>query len=294
MAGVIRDLRTFAVAANAMFKTALVSSAAGDPTAPFTTTVNMTTKRVEFPIAGNVGPLREWKGSRIIKSVMRDAFEIVAKRFEKTISIKVEDLEDDNLDLYMPAINVLARQAARWRAQQMIKALEANGNGYDQVPFFGATHPERGVNVANYTPGANPAWYVFDTNLPVKPLIWGERKAPVLTPRTDPADPFVFDKDEHLWGVRARGGPGFGLWQGAYKSKAALDAPNFEAAVTQMRLRVDEEGENLDVNPVLVVVPPQLEFDAKRLFGRSTDSTGGDNIHEGGIQYVVINRLTGA
>lgn len=293
MAGVIRDLRTFAVAANAIFKTALQAQATEDPTAPFTTVVNMTTKRVEFPISGNVGPLREWKGSRIIKSVMRDAYEIVAKKFEKTISIQVEDLEDDNLDVYMPAINMLARQAARWRGQQMVRALEQNGPGYDGLPFFSATHPERGANVSNFTPGANPAWYVFDTNLPVKPLIWGERVAPKMTPRTDPADPFVFDKDEHLWGVRARGGAGYGLWQGAYKSKSTLDAANFEAAVTQMRMRADEEGENLDVQPNLVVVPGSLEFDARRLFGRATLSTGEENIHQGAIQYVVVNRLTG-
>lgn len=292
MPGVIRDLRTFSVAVNAALKTAMQGQT-NDVSAQFTTTINMQTKRVEFPIAGTVGPLREWKGSRIIKSIMRDAYEIVAKKFEKTISLPVEDEEDDNLDVYMPAIRMLAAQAANWRSQQVHKALEANGAGYDGQPFFSSTHPERGANVSNFTPGANAAWYVFDTTTPVQPLIWGEYIAPKMVAKTDPSSDHVFFKDEYLWGVRARGGPGYGLWQGAYKSKATLDAANFEAAVTSMRTRFDEESESLNITPNLLVVPPQLQFDALRLFGRATDATGGDNIHNDGIKWIVSNRLTG-
>ena len=292
MPGVIRDLRTFSVAVNAAFKTALQGNS-GDQSAAFTTVIQMSTKRVEFPIAGTIGPMREWKGSRIIKSIMRDSYEIVARKFEKTISIPAEDVEDDNLDVYMPAIRQLAAVTANWRSQQIHKALEANGVCYDTLPFFSASHPERGVTVSNYTPGANPAWYLFDVSTPVQPMIWGELIAPKVVPKTDPSSDHVFFKDEFLWGARARGGPGYGLWQGAYKSKAALDPANFEAAVTTMRLRADEEGENLNIIPTLLVVPPQLEFDARRLFGRATDATGGDNIHEGGIKYIVSNRLTG-
>lgn len=293
MPAVIKDLRTFSVAANAAFKTALQGNS-GDQSAAFTTEVNMTTKRVEFPLIGTVGPLREWKGSRILKSLTRSAYEIVAKKFEKTITIPREDVEDDNLDLWMPAIRMLAQQAALWRAQQCFKALELNGNGYDDVAFFAATHPERGANVSNFTPGANPSWYVFDTTKEVKAILWGNRIPPALTPRTDPADPFVFDKDEYIYGARARGGAGYGLWQFAYKSKSTLDAANFESAVTAMRTRLDEEGESLDVTPSLVVVPPQLEFDAQRLFGRAQLSTGEENIHKDGIKWIVVNRLTGA
>jgi phage major head subunit gpT-like protein len=297
MAAVIKDLRTFSVAVNAAFKTALQGNS-GDVSAQFTTEINMTTKRVEFPIAGNVGPMREWKGSRIIKSVSRSSYEMVAKKFEKTISISMEDVEDDNLDIYMPSINQLAFQVAQWKTQNVHKAIEANGLAFDSggadVAFFATTHKELGANVSNYAAGANPAWYVFDTSKPVKPFIWGTLRAPKITPRTQPDDPHVFDRDELLWGARARGGPGYGLWQSAYKSKTALDATNFESVVTAMRSRVDDEGESLDIQPMLLVIPPALEWDAKRLFGRSTTTDGSENIHEGGIKVLVSNRLTGA
>lgn len=291
--GVKGDLRTFNVAVNAAFKTALQGKTA-QKYAEFTTVIPMSGKEVEFPIAGTVGPLREWKGSRIIKSVIRNSYRIKNKKFEKTISIPVEDQEDDNLDVYMPAINMLAYQCAAWRDQQVFKALEANGKAYDDVAFFATTHQEGGVNVSNFAAGANPAYYVFDLSKPVKPLLWGERLAPKITPKTAPTDDNVFDKDEFLWGARARGGAGYGLWQGAYKSKTALDAANFEAIVTAMRMRKDDEGESLDIEPMILLVPPQLEFDAKRLFGRSILNSGEENIHEGGIKWMVCNRLTGA
>jgi phage major head subunit gpT-like protein len=293
MPGVKGDLRTFNVAVNAAFKTVLQGSQASQ-SAAFTTEVSMSTKRLEFPIAGTVGPLREWKGSRIIQSIIRDAYEIVAKKFEKTISIPVEDEEDDNLDVYMPAIRMLAYQTGAWKDQQVFKALEQNGNGYDKVPFFSTTHQEGGLNASNYVAGASPAWYLFDTTKPIKPVIWGNRVPPKVTPRTSDSDTHVFDKDEYLWGVRARGGSGYGLWQGARKQKTALDAPNFEAAVTAMRSRVDEEGETLDITPNLLVVPPALEFDAQRLFGRNILTTGEENIHNGGMKWITCNRLTGA
>lgn len=291
--GVRGDLRTFNVAVNAAFKSALQGKTAS-LSAQFTTEVNMTTRRVEFPIAGTVGPLREWKGSRIVQGIMRDSYSIVAKRFEKTIAIPVEDEEDDNLEVYMPAINMLAYQASAWKDQQVFSSIEANGLAYDGVAFFATTHQELGANASNYTAGANASWYIFDTTKPIKPIIWGNRVAPKLTPRTAPDDPNVFDKDEYIYGVRARGGPGYGLWQAARKQKTALDAPSFEAAVTAMRTRVDEQGESLDIVPNLVVVPPSLEFDALRLFGRNILATGEENIHNQGIKWLVANRLTGA
>ncbi len=293
MAGVLKDLRTFSVAVNAAFKLALQGDS-GSPINDLITDINMTTRKVEFPIAGSVGPMREWKGSRIVTSVMRSSYEIVAKKFEKTISLPVEDQEDDNLDIFMPAIRTLAQAVANWKSQQVHKAIEANGLAYDDVPFFSASHPEGGLNASNYQAGAGPAWYLIDASKPIKPWIWGTRVAPSIKPKTADSDDNVFWRDELVWGARARGGPGYGLWQTAYKSKAALDGPNLEAAEAAMRRRADENGETLDVVPTLVLVPPALKWDARRLFGPATVSGGADNIYQNEYRVVVSNRLTGA
>ena len=293
MVAVIKDLRTFSVAVNAMFKTALMGNS-GNLMSEFTTNININGKKVEFPITFGVGPMREWKGSRIVTSVARSAYEITTKKYEKTVSIPVEDVEDDNLDLYLPAIQTVSQAIANYRSQQLHLAIEANIPTYDDVNMFSSAHPEAGANASNFAAGASPAWYLLDVSKPVKPFLWADRVAPVLRPKTSPDDDNVFWNDEFIWGARARGGPGMGLWQLAYKSKTALDAANFETAVTTMRARKDEYGETLDVTPNLLVIPPQLEWDAVRLFGKSTLAGGEENIHQGSIRYVVDNRLTGA
>jgi phage major head subunit gpT-like protein len=209
------------------------------------------------------------------------------------LSIDVEDVEDDNLDIYLPAIRTMSVQVANWKAQQVFKALEANGLGYDEKQLFATDHQEAGANVSNFQAGAGAAWYLLDLSKPIKPILWGERVAPSIKAKTADSDDNVFWRDELVWGARARGGAGYGLWQMAFKSKAALTGPNFEAAEQWLRARRDEEGETLDIAPTMLLVPPALAWDARRLFGPATIE-GSDNIYQGAIPFTVSNRLTGA
>jgi len=263
----------------------------------FTTPLNMNTKTVEAPIAGVVGPMREWIGARVVEHLSSDAYKFTAKKFEKTIAISADAIDEDNVGVYQPSIEQLGLQTRLWPGQQVFKALEANGLGYDDKAFFATDHPEGSGTAANLTAGANPGWYVFDTSKPLKSMVWGLWIPPTITPRTSPDDPHVFDFDEFLWGVRAKGVAAYGFWQTAYKSKATLDASNLEAAITAMRSRVDDAGESLDITPTLVVVSRANEFAAKRLFGQARLANGEDNIHANagdGLRWMVANRLTGA
>lgn len=294
MAGVIRDLRTFSVAVNAAFKTQLIGNSGNQQADQLATTINMSTKEVEFPIiTGATGPMREWKGSRIVKSVLRDSYRIRTKKFEKTLGIDIEEVEDDNLDVYMPAINTMAIATGNWKAQQVFKALEDNGVGYDGKQLFATDHPEQGANVSNFQAGSGPAWYLLDLSKPIKPILWGERQKPTVKAKTSDSDDNVFWRDQYIWGARARGGAGYGMWQFAFKSKAALNGTNYEAAEQWLRARRDEDGETLDGAPSLLLVPPSLAWDVRRLFGPATIN-GSDNIYQGAIPFAVSNRLTGA
>ena len=262
----------------------------------FTSKINMTTKVMEAPIAGTVGPMREWKGSRIYKNIMATAISFKAKKFENTVTIQREDLEDDNVGVYMPSIQQLGEQAKMWPDQQIFKVLEDNPiTTFDGVPFFSASHPDldgSGV-VSNFQTGAGPAWYLFDTSTGMGPMIWGDRIAPEIVARQDPDDPHVFDRDEYVWGVRARGVALPGFWPLAFKSKQPLDAANFESAVLAMNSLKDEQGETLNITPNLLVVHHTTQFDARRLFGRGSLGDDGDNILQNAIPWVSSNRLTG-
>lgn len=293
MPGVIKDLRTFSVAVSAIFKQALIGNSASPADELFTEVTGGNARELEFPITYGVGPLREWKGSRIVESIKRSSYRITTKKFEKTLSLPVEDEEDDNLDLYLPSIRTLAIQVSNWKSQQAHKVIEQNLPAYDDVPFFSASHPENGQLVSNYQAGAGPAWYLIDASKPIKPWLWWTRVAPTIKPKTGDGEDNVFWRDELIWGTRARGGGGYGLWQYAYKSKAPLNAANLEAAEMAMRDRADDNGETLDTIPTVLFIPRQLRWDAQRLLGPSVVS-GSDNLYQNLYKVIVSNRLTGA
>lgn len=54
-------------------------------------------------------------------------------------------------------------------------------------------------------------WYLADTTRAIKPFVWALREAPSFAMRVDPRDPVVFDRNEYLFGARARGEAGFGF-----------------------------------------------------------------------------------
>ncbi len=294
MPGVIKDLRTFSVAVNGIFKQALIGNS-GNQLAPLITEVTGgNVRELEFPIGFGTGPMREWKGSRIVESVKRSSYRMTTKKYEKTLALEVEDEEDDNLDIYLPAIRTAAIQLGNWQAQLIAKNIEANGLGYDDRPFFDTAHPEGSGVASNYIAGANPAWYLIDASKPIKPWLWWTRVAPSMRPKPSPDDDNVFWRDQLVWGARARGGAGYGLWQYAIKSKQPLTGPNLEAAEQMMRDRADEYGESLDVIPTILLVPRQLRWDARRVLGPASLPGGGDNIYKDEWNVIVSNRLTGA
>jgi phage major head subunit gpT-like protein len=54
-------------------------------------------------------------------------------------------------------------------------------------------------------------WYLADNSKGVRPMIFQQRLAPVMTPVIDPSSPNVFERGVFTWGTRARGAAGFSL-----------------------------------------------------------------------------------
>ena len=64
-------------------------------------------------------------------------------------------------------------------------------------------------------------WYLLDTQKPVKPFIYQERKAPVFVQQDDPQTDAVFMRKKFKYGAEARAAAGYGFWQLAYGSTGA-------------------------------------------------------------------------
>lgn len=248
------------------------------PDADFTrvaTVINSTSKSETYGWLGKFPKMREWVGDRVIKDMEAKGYTITNKDFEATVGVDRNDIEDDNLGVYGPLMQEMGVSAAQ-QPDDLTFGLMAQGTTetcYDGQYFFDTDHPsfdENGgaITVANVdASGAagNPWWYLLDVTRPLKPMVYQERKKPQFVSKTDPQNSdHVFMKKEFLYGVDARCNVGFGLWQMAYASNAALDGDSLDTAIEKMRGLRDSNGRPLGIKPSLLVVGPKLRSAANK------------------------------
>lgn len=261
------------------------------------TVVPSTTAQNNYAWLGSWPMLREWIGERVVKILAAHGYTVVNKDFEATVGVKVNDVKDDQLGIYNPQFESLGVNAKK-HPDKLVFALLAAGTTelcYDGQYFFDDDHPlgdEAESTWSNITSGANAPWYLLDTSQPLKPLIFQMREAPELVVHDDPkVHSSVFMRKEILYGVDYRGNAGFGLPQLAHRSAAELTEDNYFAVKKAMRELTNEEGEPLEINPNLIVVPPSLELKAKKLFLTSQYSGGGENPLYKDVEVLVVQRL---
>lgn len=241
--------------------------------------------------------LREWVGDRVVKDMAASGYQVVNKLFEATVSVKRTDIEDDNVGVYTPLFSEMGR-AAKAHADELVFGLLAAGESticYDGQNFFDTDHPVypnvdgtgTATNVSNLQSGTNPAWYLLDCSRALKPLIFQERTRPELEAMTATNDEGVFVRDEYRYGIRYRCNAGFGFWQLAFKSKAALDQANFNAAMAAMMSIKADGGRPMGVKPTHLVVPPSLRAAALSLIEAQTISGGDSNPNYRAVEVII-------
>lgn len=285
------NLKTLFVAFQAAFASAF--SGAKPQWSRIATQVPSTSSENEYGWLGNFPRMREWLGSRVVKNIRQFAYSIKNKTFEATVSVPREAIEDDQYGVYTPLMSELGRSAAE-HPDELVFGLLAGGFAntcYDGQFFFDIDHPVTDANgveqsVSNFGGGAGTAWYLIDDSRAIKPLILQMRRTAALTAKTNLSDDNVFNDNEFVYGTDGRWNAGYGLWQLAYASRQALDEANLTAAIAAMRGMKGDNGRVLGINPRLLVVPPSLEFTAKKLVAASTTANGGENVLAGVLEVV--------
>lgn len=263
---------------------------------PLVTEVPMASKVVEIPMLLDLSGLREWVGDRVVDNFEARGFTMTAKKYEKTVAIDREHVEDDSYMLFSGRFEALGRKVQEFPDSLVWALIEAGEVGlcYDETPFFSASHPENGTVASNLSGAGQPPWYLFDASQIEKPIILGTRTQPELVGYEDPKDPSVFDSDMYKYGVRVRKGVQYGMWQCAYKSKATLDATALDAAVTTMMQRKNDKGESLGIAPTHLVVPASLRAKGRDLIEVETLTGGAKNPLFRSLELVVCHRLANA
>lgn len=277
------------------FKSAFATAFAGVAPAwqQIATLVPSATKTEDYAWLGQWPRLREWIGDRQIKNLQTSGYQLTNKKFESSVGVPRDDIEDDTYGVLTPLFSEMG-YAAGTHPDELVFALLAAGHTtpcYDGQNFFDADHPVGEGVVSNDLGGAGTPWYLLDTSRPLKPLIFQRRRDYALKAMTDEKDEAVFMRDEYRYGVDARCNVGFGFWQMAVRSAQALDDAGYTAARVALMSVKSDEGRPLGVKPTLLVVPPSLEAAALKLV-QAEATAGASNIYRNTAQVLVCPWLT--
>ena len=259
------------------------------------TLVPSTASQEDYSWLGEFSRLREWIGDRQVNQMRAYDYSIKNKKFEVTEGILAEYIEDDTYGVMMPKFADMGYAAAT-HPDELVFALLAAGFEtlcYDGQNFFDTDHPvgeiDSPVSVSNMQEGAGVPWFLLDTNRPLKPLIFQRRRDYRLQAKTDAGNSdHVFMTDEYLYGVDARVSTGFGFWQMAFASKAALDESNFNTAIESMMSQKSDKGRPLGIMPDLLVVGPKNRAAAKKVIEAENKAQGESNINYKAVEIVVV------
>ncbi|MBI5815893.1 MAG: Mu-like prophage major head subunit gpT family protein [Nitrospinae bacterium] len=107
------------------------------------TEVKSTTAGEEYAWIGMMPNMREWIGERVIKSLAAAGYYLKNKDFELTLGVPRNNILDDNLGLFTPLLESLARAAKLHPAELLAAILKAGETNlaFDGKPFFATDHP---------------------------------------------------------------------------------------------------------------------------------------------------------
>lgn len=266
-----------------------------------------TTKSNTYGWLGAMPSFREWVGARQFQNLKEHGYAITNKTFESSVEVSRDDIEDDNLGIYKPAVQELAREGALFPDELVFGLLKAGFTTpcFDGQNFFDVDHP---VNAKHDGSGSDASvsnvkinagyqgepWYLLDTSRSLKPLIWQNRRNLDLTTKFNPNDESVFVNNTFQFGADLRGNAGFGFWQMAFGVKDTLNAENFWHAYMAMKALTRDGGAKLKIKPTLLVVPASLERAATELLERQFKTEGGatvDNELHGKVELLVVDAL---
>lgn len=86
--------------------------------------------------------LREWLGPRVAQNLAEHRYTLRNKKFEGTVRVSRDDIEDDNLGMYKSMHIPQLAQAAKKHPDELLAALlTANPTAFDGKALFASDHP---------------------------------------------------------------------------------------------------------------------------------------------------------
>ena len=246
--------------------------------------------------------VQEWIGQREFGNLKERAMQVQNKLWTSGISIKRTAIEDDNLGMYTPAINMLGSEAAEHPEILFWDVLENGfdatyGLAWDGQYFIDADHLTWDANgnettFSNDGGGAGAAWFLADLSRPVRPMIFQRRTEIELQVQDRPEQDSVFELDEYRYATRARYNVGYGLFQFIYGSKDTLNETNVVAGRTGLMSQHKPSGAKLRVQPNTIICGPSNLQAALEIAQAERKANGETNVWRGRFQVIEVPYLT--
>jgi len=83
---------------------------------------------------------RKWVGDRVYNDVRGKKFEVVNEDFEDSIRLDANDLEDDQVGMYVPIIRMMARSWLDLKRSEIVRVLTNNAQTFTGSPLFSHDH----------------------------------------------------------------------------------------------------------------------------------------------------------
>ena len=283
------------------FKNAFLEANANSVYKKLVTEIPSSTKSNTYGWLSKFPQMRKWVGDRVVKDMSESSYQIENEKYEATLGVSREDIEDDNLAQYSAIARSMGQEANDFLDRKVAELIKQGFDNtcYDGQHFFDDEHPVypnadgtgTAALVSNiYKKTENDSgdpWFLLSLNKELKPFILQNRTGMEMDEITDNKNETVFMKDQYLYGIRYRGNRGYGLWQQAVASKAALDADSFEAALAKMMSFKRDGGDPMGITPTTLLVPPSLRSAAKKVIDRLTLENGEGNINYKAVEIIV-------
>ena len=108
-----------------------------------TTVYSSDSKRQEYPFMGFIPLVREWIGERIVQSIKAYNWIVENKKWETTVEVLADDIEDDNIGVYSPLVQSMGHEMAMHPDRLCAELLLAGISQvcYDGQFYFDTDHP---------------------------------------------------------------------------------------------------------------------------------------------------------
>lgn len=240
---------------------------------------------------------REWVGARLHKAVAERAYQVANRKFEVTVDVEVDDIDDDNLGQYGTLAEGAGQSSIDLKNDLVYQALAAGfaSECYDGQYFFDTDHPtfanEDGtgalVPVSNMQAGVGAPWILLCTKRAPAPIYLQERMKPRFDMLTSVQGDRNFDYDVISFGGKWRGDAAYGFWQCAFGSKAELTAANFEAAYDAMGNFNGDGQRKLGILADTLVVGLANRAAAEAILNKATLAGGESNTNYKRVELIV-------